>query len=57
MLKNNVEYLIKAYLKFISKYDLKMFVEPNKSKVIKFNETDGSILDNQSENIEENDEE
>ena len=34
-----------------------MFVEPNKSKVIKFNETDGSILDNQSENIEENEEE
>ena len=54
IVRNNIK---KAYLKFISKYDLKMFVEPNKSKVIKFNETDGSILDNQSENIEENEEE
>jgi len=54
IVRNNIK---KAYLKFISKYDLKMFVEPNKSKVIKFNETDGSILDNQSENIGENEEE
>lgn len=54
IVRNNIK---KAYLKFISKYDLKMFVEPNKSKVIKFNETDGSILDNQSENIGEDEEE
>lgn len=35
-----------AYLKFIKKYDLQMFMEPDKKrKLIKFSESDGSITD------------
>lgn len=36
-----------TYLKFIKKYNLEMFNQPdNKRKVITFNESDGSIVDN-----------
>lgn len=42
--RNNLK---KAYLKFIEKYDLDIFAEADtKKKVIKFKESDGSIIEN-----------
>lgn len=48
--------LKKAYLKFIEKYDLDIFAEANTSrKVIKFKESDGSIVEDQAESFDEDD--
>ena len=48
--------LKKAYLKFIEKYDLDIFAEANTSrKVIKFKESDGSIVEDQAESFDEYD--
>lgn len=47
-----------AYLKFIKKYDLKMFMEPDKKKkLIKFQESDGSITESPIVEEEDNEEE
>ena len=52
--RNNIK---KAYLKFIEKYDLNLFAEADtKRKLVKFKESDGSIIENPEieEDFEEN---
>ena len=52
MVRNQIK---SAYLKFIEKYDLEAFAEEVKSKkMIKFKESDGSIIENNPEDWEEN---
>lgn len=51
--RNNIK---KAYLKFIERYDLDMFAEADtKRRVIKFKESDGSIIEDQTESFDKED--